>query len=218
MAKKIADLEKELNIWKERAEEQAERLRSIAKEEDELFSHSHLKDAMQKEIDRLNTAEKWNRESRWALEGEVSRLKKSLAKALEDNAKLCKEQNIAYKIGMTSDWEASLKPWERRIKLENEQLKREIASLEGRIEEQNKYIDYLRGALRDQMYESAEGYVPEALAKEEKSGRRGRPSVTDEATRKRMKKMRKDGYTVRRIAEIERVSPATVQKIVGKRR
>lgn len=218
MAKKTADLEKELKIWRERAEEQAKKLRSIAAEGDKRFSHSSLKESMEKEIAWLKSEEKWGRDSRAASEWEVARLKKALAKAIEDNKRLCEAHDIEYKIGMTKRWEDALKPWERRIKTENEQLKREISGLEGELAERDKYIAYLRSVLHDQIYEGAEGYSPVSLEKEEKSRRRGRPSVTDDATRKRMRKMRKDGYTVRRIAEIERVSPATVQKVVGKKR
>lgn len=218
MAKKAAELEKELKMWRETAEEQAEKLRAVAMEDDKLFSHSYLKAAMEKELAWLKSEEKWSKDSRATSEWEIARLKKALAKAIEDNKKLCEAHDVEYRVGMTQHWEDTLKSWERRIRMENEDLKREVSHLEGELVERNKYIAYLRSVLHDQIYEGAEGYSPNALEKEEKSGRRGRPSVTDDAARKRIRKMKKDGFTVRRIAEIERVSPATVQKIVGAKR
>ena len=42
MAKRIADLEKELVKWREVADEQAARLRKIAEESDKQFVNSHV--------------------------------------------------------------------------------------------------------------------------------------------------------------------------------
>ena len=216
MAKKKADLEKELEMWRETADEQAERLRELAKRDDDLFAASHLKEAMEREIAWLKKTEQWSREARQTTEREMSGLKKSISKILEDNQRLCAEQSVSYKVGLTESWEKELPAHERRVLLENKRLKRENTGLEGEIRERDDYIAYLKDILRDRLYDKAEGYIPSSETRE-KSKKRGRPTITDDTTKRRIRKMKRDGFSVRRIAEMEKVSPATVQKIVKKR-
>ena len=213
MAKRIADLEKELVKWREVADEQAARLRKIAEESDKQFANSHLKASMEREIEWLKQCDRMSRQLHADVESELSRLKSTIKTVVEENQALCAAHDTKYWIGLTRDWLEELRPYERRAKMEITHLEKEVANLQGEIAERDKQITYLRGLLRDKIYEKAEGYVPETKL-DEKTGKRGRPVQIDGETKKRIRKLKKNGFSVRRIAEIEGVSPSSVQKVI----
>lgn len=111
----------------------------------------------------------------------------------------------------------------RQLAQRNERLERRLDSarhdneiLQERIKQLEDYTDFLRDQ-NERLMKMTPVPVKSDIAKTAKTGKRGRPKTIDDKTRKKAVKLRRDGYSVRKIAEILNISIGSAQSITCNR-
>ena len=182
---RIENLEKELSA----AYQEIRRLRELA---DKDFSASEEYTRMKQDLRSLELSRSL---SELHIENEYKsnkRLMEEIRKIREDNAALCAEHGIEYWTGLTEA--------DRFAGREVRDLEKKILNLEAKIEAKDAIIAYYRDVLggRDPM-----------APKETVMGRRPVP----EDQKKRIRSLRRKGYTLKEIAGFEGVSLGAVSNI-----
>lgn len=167
------------------------KVRDMIEARDDDFSHSTIYMEMKRKLllaDTLKDCE--NRIKRQEIN--YARLYEEMKTLREDNEALCGEHGIDYWKGI-----ASRKAWDDQAALEAE---REIMELKAQVAAKDAVIEHLKVV-------AAGGEPSPAMHKN------GRPKKIDEATQKRVRKLRREGWTLQQIAEAEGISKGSVAMI-----
>lgn len=113
-------------------------------------------------------------------------------KVLADNRELCREHGVEYWIGI-----ANRDKWDE---LDAQRAQREIAELKAALEAKDAVIEHLKVV--------AAGGEPSPA-----EHKNGRPRTIDEATQKRVRRLRREGWTLQQIADAEGMSKGSVALI-----
>ena len=145
---------------------------------------------MKEEIKKLKLTERLANQH---IETEIKydrRLKEQIRKLREDNMELCAEHDREYWEGLTDRWEVK----------EMRDLEEKITDLEAKIAAKDVIIEHYKDLL--------EGRDP-LKPKERVMGRRPIP----EEQKKRIRKYRREGFTLKEIADIEGVAIGSVSNL-----
>lgn len=116
---------------------------------------------------------------------------------------------------------AKLAEENRQLAQRNERLERRLDSaredndrLRERIKQLEEYTDFLK-AQNERLMKMTPVTVTADITKTAKTGKRGRPQTIDDQTRKKAVKLRRGGYSVRKIAELLNISIGSVTNITN---
>ena len=158
--------------------------------------------------ERLTEAEKdadyW-RSAYVRIKGELETVKKAAVKIQEDNAKLIS----GYYVGITQDKET------REANREYNKVAAENRKLQGELEAKEQVIQYYRKLAADQTGEALGEVIKEAQDARKKAGR---PREIDDGTVERIRKLKREGMTVREIHAREGVSLGKITEICRKKK
>lgn len=171
-----------------------ERNRELMNAKDDDFTGSIVYNEMKRELLLADTLKDWEGRLRRKIymdEAALSEYKKIIA----DNRELCKEHGVEYWVGI-----AGKSKWDE---LEAQKAEREIRELKAALEAKDAVIAHLKTV--------AAGGDPSPAA----TSHVGRPAKIDEATKKRILKLRREGWSMKQIADSEGVSKGSVARIVA---
>ncbi len=175
-------------------DEAYKRIEELEKALNEGFHESREYKRMQEEIHNLELVSKvqfQHVETEIRSDMEFTRHVKQI---LADNIELCKKHGINYWEGIAQKDRYAHKDF-RELERENEKLRARVAALE-------EILKHLQAVL------SAQEELPAQIRG------KGRPAI-DEKQKKRIMKLRKDGWTIKDIALKEGVSVGSVSKIIN---
>lgn len=211
LIKEVKELKAEAELWKKRylaEKEKAEK--SFLAENDEL---RHLKStlAYQQNLNDMNKTLASIKEQ------ENMRLKEENRQLLEDNEKFFEDFKGRYRMGV-ADRERQLNEIlskeEEWTKYQIEKQKKEIAELKDKNQKLEATVAYLKTLINDRLYDSNEtGKELEKIYK--RIGKPGKMQI-DEETQNRIRKLRLEGFSMRKIAEMEHLSVGYVHKVIHK--
>ena len=179
----IGKLEKEL-------QEAYKTIEELNKAVDEGFHASNEYKRMQEEIKTLRLTEKLAKQHRELEIRSDKRLKEEIRQLRDDNMELCAEHGKEYWEGMTDRWDVK----------EMRELESKIVDLEAKVAAKDVIIEHYKDLL---------GGRDPLAPKEKVMGRRPIP----EEQKKRIRKYRRDGYTLKEISGMEGVSIGAVSNL-----
>ena len=184
-------LEEELKDLEDQRNKLAEEIRRIRSKDNKAFAESAEKIEMERKIRYFKNL--------WELE----------LNAAEEYAK----KNKQLQIELDQQTQPDFKIPKIGYLLIADKMKNRIKTLETENTNQAETIRKLRNIIDDLSSGEATSYhYPPP-----KTGTPGRPRNIDEKTRRRIRKLRKEGYTIRQIAEDEGVSIGSVSNILQKK-
>lgn len=198
---------KETELWKRRY--LAEKERAEAAASDLEIRHLQNKLAYEKNYTDMNKTLASIREE------ENIRLKEENRMLMEDNERLLEDFKVKYRPGIAErerlleEMQSKQDEW---VKYQIEKLKNENTELKAKLGKQEMTISFLKTLIRDRIYDSSEvGVELEKIYK--RVGKPGRANIDDE-TKNRVRFLKNEGYSMRKIAEMERISVGCVHKIL----
>ena len=179
------------------------RIEELEKRSDETFHSSPEYQGIKKELELLKKEAEL---LRYTEKIEISRRKnieKTVEQLFRDNQQMV--DNGKYWVGITrTDTE-----------YENQKLARQISKLEAENSQKDEIISFLRDYIRTEIYKDASDPGIDSIRESLKPQKTGRKRIVDDEMRKRIRRYKKDGYTVRTIAKIEGISVGTAQKVLS---
>lgn len=201
MARKtIADLENQLEQYKEWLAQANERNAELVKQADEGFEASALYKSMKAELELMRKYEDLNTNDASRDRAALKNANTGIKAIYDDNKALLADMGIEY-------WAGISKPEEYTDCLKW-QSKYNRAAAEVEVLKEN--IQFLREYIRAELYKEEDTEVVD-ITQPQKPGRK---SKIDTELVNRVKGYKRKKYTVRKIAEIEGVSVGLVQKII----
>ena len=178
-------------ISKER-DEAYERITELEASADKDFRDSREYKQMQEHIRNLELSEKLQIQHAENSIRSDEKLMRQIKQIRDDNVELCREHGAEYWEGITQQ--------ERYAHKDIRELEKQIRNLESKVKAQELVIDHYKTILSGK-----EPELPERRSK-------GRPGI-DEEQKKRIQKCRKNGWTIKEIADTEGCSIGVVSKI-----
>ena len=183
--------QQEIDRLTQQVEKLYEVISELRKQADEGFEASPEYQRMKRELllaDKVGDyEERFRREKKAELQ-----LQRELMRLREDNRRMCEENGIEeYRSGMMHD---------SREDFEFSRLESEILDLKARLLAKDEVISHLKTVLA--------GEDPEAP----RPAIMGKPRIPEE-TRKRVRKLKRQGWTMSQIADAEGISKSTVHSI-----
>lgn len=182
-------LKERLRICEETIDRQDKKIAEMTKAKDDDFTHSAIYAEMRRELLLANTLKKY--EERFRLQHKKDfKLLEEYKKLLEDNRVLCMAHDTEYWIGLSDirigDFYAI------------RHMESEILDLKAALAAKEEVIEHLKSIL-----------AGEDISAPEKKAPNGRPRI-DDATKKRIRKMYREGWTMKEISIAEGVSKGFV--------
>lgn len=198
--KSIAELEQQVEEYKELLDQTTKRNAELVQQADEGFEASALYQSMQKELDLLHKYEELNRNDAARARSELQNASVGIKAILDDNNALSANIGIDYWIGISKPEEyADCTLW---------QSKYNKATAE--IEILKESLQFLREYIREELYKEDNTEVVDIVQPQGP----GRKTKIDADLVQRVKEYKRKKYTVRKIADLEGISIGLVQKII----
>lgn len=208
LQKAYEEQKKETELWKERfmkLKESSDDSSETRRLRSDLMYQKNLND-MSKTYATIKTQE-------------AARLKEENALLTEDNERLLEDTKMTYRVGIVEreqqlremldkqdEWTAY------RIK----KLEEKNSELEKKVEEQSILISFLKILINDKIFDEDKAGEEIKKAYEQYRIEASKParSETDLETKKRIRELRRQGFSMRKIAKMEQVSVGVVCKII----
>lgn len=185
----ISELKERLRIYEESMARQDKKIAEMIKAKDDDFTHSTIYAEMRRELLLADTLKQHEDRFRRQYKADFKLLDEN-KKLLEDNKALCMAHDAEYWIGLS---DARIGDYYAIRHMESE-----ILDLKAALAAKEEVIEHLKSIL-----------AGEDLGAPEKKAPSGRPRI-DDATKKRIRKMYREGWTMKDISLAEGVSKGFV--------
>lgn len=178
-----------------------EEIQRLQESRESAFIGSETYSAQKKRIDYLETLvnSKFSDYAYW--EGRLSEANQIIRQMKKDNEQLLKGES-RYSLGLRYDQQL-------------EQLDEQIRKLQAQVDGKDALIKFIRTSVMSYLYEGAEEKPQmDDPADSITLHVKGRPVTISEPEKREMRRLRREGYSIREISEISRASVGSVQKIV----
>ena len=150
---------------------------------------------------------------------EAARLKDENDILTKDNEKLLEDTKMTYRAGIVEREQQLKEILEKQDEWTAYYIKKledKRSELEKKVEEQKVLISFLKTLINDKIFdeEKAGEEIRKVYERYQQEIKKPAHNEIDQETKKRIRELRKQGFSIRRIAKMEQVSVGVVHKII----
>ncbi len=208
LQKAYEEQKKETELWKER-------FMSLKESSDDSSETRHLQSDLmyQKNLNDMSATYASIKAH------EAATLKAENDLLTEDNERLLEDTKMTYRAGIVErerQLKEILEKQDEWTAYHIKKLEEKNSELEKKVEEQKVLISFLKTLINDKIFdeEKAGEEIKKVYERYQQEIKKPAHSETDQETKNRIRSLRKQGFSIRKIAKMEQVSVGVVHKII----